>query len=31
MDRSMLESMLNAFWLCEIYEELGRPGEEDLD
>lgn len=32
MDRSMLESMLNRILAVrEIYEELGRPGEEDLD
>lgn len=32
MDRSMLESMLNRILAVrEIYEELGRSGEEDLD
>ncbi|XP_008853803.1 zinc finger MYM-type protein 3 isoform X5 [Nannospalax galili] len=32
MDRSMLESMLNRILAVrEIYEELGRPGEEDVD
>uniref|UniRef100_G3U0H1 Zinc finger MYM-type containing 3 n=1 Tax=Loxodonta africana TaxID=9785 RepID=G3U0H1_LOXAF len=32
MDRSMLESMLNRILAVrEIYEELSRPGEEDLD
>lgn len=32
MDRSMLESMLNRILAVrEIYEDLGRPGEEDLD
>lgn len=32
MDRSTLESMLNRILAVrEIYEELGRPGDEDLD
>lgn len=32
MDRSMLESMLNRILAVrEIYEELSRPADEDLD
>ena len=32
MDRSMLESMLNRILAVrEIYEELGRTGDEDMD